>query len=146
MVKEYKPRPLLLIFVDILTLLPVYEVFLLLHYAKIKRPESEHDVRDYSRMKTTVRLYRVYIYLDNLTYQAGFNQLVNVTITQIIRMAVAAHLLGAILYFLSCYKCDYDDWTVDLFDTIFDPEVPAHWFAICFVMMCSLLQHNWKGK
>lgn len=143
-VREHEPRNVLQVFFDILTVLPIYEVFILLLYTS-RHKEDTTRFRSILRTKNILRLYRVYLYFRQLSYHAGLNQTLIIGTEQIVKVTLITDLLAAGWYFLSCWHCNVPDWTEYLQDHKLDYNNWTHWFIICYVVMGNVYQHNWKG-
>lgn len=143
-IREHEPRFVILIFIDVCTLLPIYEVYTLLSYtSRIK--EDATSLRNHTRVINVIRLYRVFWYFRELSYRAGLNQILIIGSEHILKTTMITDLLGAVWYLLGCWKCHHTDWTQYLHNHIFNPKEWTNWFMLCYVTMGNLYQHNYKG-
>lgn len=144
-IRDNEPRSLTALSVDIITLLPIYEVYLLLTY--LSRHHSGLYIRRYIRTKSVVRLYRIYLYFHKMKARAATNQVWFIVLEQFFIVTMFVHSLGAIWYALSCWQCKKPNWTQTMSEYhIFDAKSHFHWFVISYGTIGNLLLHNYKGE
>lgn len=144
--REYEPKPMLYLTLDMITLLPAYEIYWLLRSAS-RLSVDNAILRKLLKVPSTFRVYRVYSYFAKLTHNAGINQILIVFSGHCLKLIIITHVIAAIWYYLSCWKCqDVKNWTENIKDYHFDSNNPVHWLIICFTTINNIFANNWRGK
>lgn len=145
-IRDHEPRSSLTLTVDLLTLLPIYEVYLLLTY--LSRQASGFPGRRYIRIKSVIRLYRIFSYFRKVRATAASNQVWLIVLEQFFAVTMSVHVLGAIWFGYSCWKCEIiPNWTETISEYhVFDSNSPFDWFVFSYGTMGNLFLHNYKAE
>lgn len=144
-IRDHSPRAVMYLVIDVITLLPIYEVYFLLLYISGREDTMNFTFRQVIRIKSALRLYRVYIYTIKMKSQAGRNQIRIIWLSHFVTVALVVHVLGALWYNMACWKCGEGDWTEKLEGHIFNPSLITDWFIICFTNIGIAFQHSDRG-
>lgn len=150
-IRDHDPKSYFTLIIDILTFIPFNGIYYLFCYVNGTIESMNASFRRISRIKTVVRLYRVYLYSLRMKKQAGRNQLLIISLAHLVLVALLAHVFGTLWYAIRCYKCEDEEgeernWTYFLDKHIFDPSSIVDWFIICTTNIGIALQHCYKGK
>lgn len=144
-IRVHQPRAVLALCLDALTLLPIYEIYLLLTH--VYRESSKLDIRRYVRTKVIVRLYRVLCYFQTMKATASSNQVWFIVLEQTFVVTMSVHCLGAIWCALGCWQCSKPNWTRTISEHHeFNPKSHFDWFVISYGTMGNLFLHNYKSE
>lgn len=144
-IRDHEPRDTATLTVDVFTLLPLYEVYLLLTY--LSRHGSDLYIRRYIRTKSVIRLYRVCMYFHKMKARAASNQIWFIVLEQFFFDTMCVHILAAIWYSFSCWQCDKPNWTHTISDKhVFDSNSPFEWFLLSYGTIANLFFHNYKAE
>lgn len=143
--REHEPRNVFYLALDVISLIPIYEAYVLL--TSVSRYIYETNwVRHIGRTKVILRLYRVFVYFSVVGSQAGINQVYVLTFAELFRVYIITIMLAAWWYNISCWKCsDVKNWTDHLQYFRFNPRSPWDWFVLCYMSMGSYLMYNYRG-
>lgn len=137
----YLPKPLTLVVIDIITLLPYYELYFLL---KSKSQSStEGFAKDYLRIKVIGRLTTVLHFFQCTYNEPGLNHIVLITIKQIIIFFLYAMSISSAWYRLSFES--KSNWTATLQYHQFNNNSMSAWFILSFSTIGNCLAHNYSG-
>lgn len=144
-IRDHEPRGTATLTIDILTLLPIYEIYFLLTY--LSRHGSDLHIRRYIRTKSVVRLYRICIYFHKMKARAASNQVWFIVLEQFFIVIMSVQFLGAIWYALGCWQCNRPNWTQTISEYHeFDDKSSFHWFLFSYGTIGNLFLHNYKGE
>lgn len=144
-IRDHEPRATPTLTLDILTLLPLYEVYLLLTH--ISRDGSNSSIRRYVRTKSVIRLYRIGYYFRKMKATASSNQVWFIVFEQVLLVIMFVHCLAAIWYALACWQCNTPNWTQTISERhSFDPTSHFEWFVFSYSTIGNLFLHNYKGE
>lgn len=143
-IRDHAPKAVISLTFDVITLLPIYEVYFLLLYVSGREDSMNFAFRQVVRIKSALRLYRVYLYTIKMKSQAGRNQILIIWLSHFVTVTLVVHVLGALWYNMACWKCK-EDWTEKLEGHIFDPSSIKDWFIISFTNIGIAFQHCDRG-
>lgn len=139
----YVCKPLGLVIIDILTLLPYYEIYYLL---KSKSAVSLVDVSsDYLRIKVIGRLVTVAYFFHCTSNEPGLNHIVLITVKQFIVYFLYTMCVCGIWFNLKQYEIG-ENWTECLKYHQFNNKSMSAWFVISYTTIGNCLAHNSAGK
>lgn len=145
-IRDYDPKSYYTLIIDILTLVPINGVYYLFCYVSGTIDAMNFRFHKATRMKSVIRLYRVYLYTLKMKSQAGKNELLVDSLAHFVLVALLVHAFGSVWYLLSCFECDRLNWTIYLDYHIFDASSILDWFVICFTNIGIALQHCYRGN
>lgn len=140
--RSHNPRNLFSLAVDVLTLLPIYEIYILVKYTAGLETNTD---RFLVRLQSLPRMYRVFQYFSKLRNTAGLDQRVIASIYQIVRIFIITSSVSAVWYHLADGKISENTWTKNLHSKNFNSSNPMHWSMVCFSTMGSMFLHNAIG-
>lgn len=141
--RDNKQRGTIALCLDTLTLLPVYEMYLLVTH----KVGPEFHIRRYIRTKSIVRLYRVFDYFSRMKATASSIQVWFIVLEQAFIIIMCVHCFGAIWHTLGCWKCDKPNWTSTITKYHkFNAKSHFEWFVISYGIMGNLFLHNYKAN
>lgn len=137
----YSPRHALLITIDVISLLPIYELYYIIEHCS---NGSEMDgSRDLMKLKTVLRLQYVVSFYKSIRNHPGVNQIVVVICGQF-------YVLIFYVVVVACfwYVCSDDPssiWKANLADIQMNKANPLHWFIICISTVGNAYMHSAVG-
>ncbi|XP_022918862.2 uncharacterized protein [Onthophagus taurus] len=138
----HKSRNLLLLTIDIISILPYYEIYCILLRTSIG--PSYSPGADYFKLKVLLRLQYVgYLYFI-LRNQPTGNQLVVVVLGQMYFFIVFVMIMASVWYTLKDVLAK--SWELNLGNYHFDNKNPVHWLIICINIIGCCFMHNWAGN
>lgn len=144
-IRDHQPRSIFALSVDVLTLLPIYEVYLLLTH--VSALDSKFYIRRYARTKIILRLYRTLRYFHNVKATASSNQVWFIVLEQTFIVTLSVHCLGAMWCSLACWRCNKPNWTQTISEHHdFNPKEHFDWFLLSYTTMGNLFLHNYKSE
>lgn len=143
MTGTHKPEELIRIKIDVLTLLPYYEVYYFL--GRMSRGKGYQPIRNFFRWKIFLRLHTVVDFLTSLDNVPGANHLAIATVTHVVSFVFYVTFISAIWYKLTHWIPE-NNWTQNLNYHKVDLNNQLNWFIICFGVIGNMYAHNWTGK
>lgn len=141
--RVYPVKNLFLIALDFITLIPIYEMYMLFHYCS--HDKNYNPIIKYARSKSLLRTYRLIIYFSVLRTSAGLNQLTVLWFGHLVEFIIIAMLFASLWFSFGCWQCNYKNWTEHLKDYIFNPQRPPHWLVLSFTTIGNCLAQNFTG-
>lgn len=142
--KEFAPRNLFALFIDVLTLMPIFEIIDLVlraSYGDIHVIYKKNEIK----MKVVGRLYRVYLFFWKLKTTAGLNQILIVISLHLVTYLVIVQSVAAVWYDIRCWMCPYSTWIINLVNHRIDFYSPIEWWTICFCKITTVFAHKSSG-
>lgn len=137
----YFPKPVVLLIIDVITLLPYYETYYLLKSKS--HISTKHLPNDYWRIKVLGRLVTVIHFFHSVGNEPGLNHLALLTLQQLVIYVLYTMVVSAIWFGL--INGDEVSWAVCLKYHQFDNSSRASWFIVSFTTIGNCLGHNWAG-
>lgn len=144
-IKENSPKSIPSLIFDLMTLMPINEIYVLLLYVS-GSSEMNMYFCHIVRTKSVLRLYRVHLYNKIMKSQAGRNQILIIWLSHFVTVALFVHFFAAIWYNMGCWKCTVENWTDNLNGHFFDPSSVIEWFIICYTTIGAVFQHCDRGN
>lgn len=141
--RSHMPRNLFSLTVDVITLLPIYEIY---HLVKYTAGVALYSDRSMVRLQSLPRLYRVIQYFSKLRNTAGLDQRVIASIYQIVRIYLITSIMSIVWYHLSEGKVSQKTWTSNIKSPNFNSSNSMHWYLVCYCTMGSMFLHNAISK
>ncbi|GJQ69135.1 hypothetical protein Trydic_g6293 [Trypoxylus dichotomus] len=137
----YLPKPLALVVIDLITLLPYYEIYYLL---KSKSKLNTLAVsKDYLRIKVVGRLATVMYFFQSTYNEPGLDHIVLISMKQfVIFFLYTMWISGYWFWLTSKYS---HNWTKCLKYHQFNNLSMSSWFVISYTTVGNCLAHNWSG-
>lgn len=143
--KVHDPKNLLLICLDVLTLLPILEIYKLFLFTSHSHQADPNF--EYTKLAPILRCYRIILYFKMLRTSAGFNQLIVLAFGHFIKITLMTQATAAIWFSLGCWKCGAKrTWMVNLEDFVFEPYNPVHWLVICYTTLANVFVQTSAGE
>lgn len=137
--RKYFPRNLLYITIDVLTILPFFEIYLLIR--RTSGYAVTEDARYYARLQTLPRFYRVIFVFGTLRNTVGLNQLLIVCVYLIIRIVFLTLFISTSLLYpaeVGKSKEIHDNKkTWNAFG--FEPKTPSEMFLLIYITTGNLM-------
>lgn len=145
-IRDYDPKNVFTLIIDVFTLLPINEVYFLWLYSTGSRDSMNMLFVRSVKIKCALRLYRVYQYSNRVQNQAGRNQIFAIFLSHFVTVFLFIHVLASIWYNLSCYKCNKPNWTNYLEEYhIFNSSIKKHWFVISYASIGAAFKQTSRG-
>lgn len=142
--RAYKPRNLLALSIDVITLIPFYETFEIISEASYGGNYNA-PFKKQARLKVVPRMYRVYLFFHVLRHTAGLSQIIVVVSQHFVFFVVFSHTAGALWNALKCWRCGIKNWTVNISYFLFHPTKPIHWLVVCYTYTANIFAHCSTG-
>lgn len=145
--RKHIQKNLLFITIDVLTLIPAFNIYMLVLETSGHRAHEE--TRHIARMQTIPRFYRVLVFFSTLRNTAGLNQLLIVCLYLIIRIVFLTLTIVAVFYPLEMGRLELRSveslgrgWKALGFQT----NTPFETFSLLFITIGNLLIHSSHGR
>ena len=141
--RTYKPVKLIRITIDLLSLIPYYEVYYFL--GRISLGKGYQPGKNLLRWKIFLRLHTVVEFLVSLDKVPGANHLIIATITHVVTFVLYITFMSAVWYKLADWIPE-NNWTQNLNYHKVDLDNELNWFILSFGVIGNMYAHNWTGE
>lgn len=135
------------IIISVISLAPIYEIFVLLDNMAWERATREkNQMVSKVKMKCALRLFEVVQYFKDKRNHVTHNQLHAIIIEKLVTLLLLSTTYVALWYQMSCWKCKTPNWTIQLKDHVFNEESFYDWIIVCTETVTGVFSHNWTGE
>nr|XP_022913144.1 uncharacterized protein LOC111423988 [Onthophagus taurus] len=134
--KSFTPKNAYLLTLDVISLLPYYELYYLL--MKISYGENYEFASDTTRVKVFLRLVAVLAFFINSNNEPGLNHLLLMTVLHFVIYSLYCIVFSGIWY-------DFEEWKTSLTHHYINRESTVNMWLVCYAFVSSIFYHAWSG-
>nr|XP_022912668.1 uncharacterized protein LOC111423625 [Onthophagus taurus] len=127
---------------NIISVLPYYEIHYLLHL----HTWNVYKPVDFYRIKVVLRIISVYLFFKRKTNSVGINHVAVVIMQHLTRVLVISVVLSCVWYLFACFRCGFRNWTHAVPTDTINVNNSLHWWITSFHITSSIVAHNWMGR